>query len=322
MTSHVADQPVYNKDLRVWTLVAVYFVVAVAAFSQAGFYISAKTVLSMAGLAGVGSVVSIAAIWTMPRSRVLRIVSALHMQLIYGLASAMLSYSAAVVKRPLVDAAMLRADKAIGYDWYTYMSFMAASPALSDILTFAYNSLFWQMFIITLMAGWSRDRTQLQQIITAHMMVLMMTIGLFCLWPVTTAWVHLRIDDETLQSLQLVRGGWPQQLLDLRAGRVTEVVPMMNFGIIGFPSYHCAAGLINIWASWRYPWLRWPMISLAATMILSTPINGGHYIVDLIGAVFVAIIGVWLAGRFVSAPTMTIAWPRRSDDRTQAAMAV
>lgn len=190
-----------------------------------------------------------------------------------------------------------------------------AHPFLSDMLTSAYDSLFWQSFVVTVAAGLARNRFLLQQFVTAHVMVLLITIGLFAMWPVTTAWVHLGVDADTLRSLNLTEGGWPKQLLALRTGHVHEVTSSSNFAIIGFPSYHCAAGLINIWATWRSRWLRWPMIGVSTVMIAATPIDGGHYLADLFGAVVAVLIAISASRAFLTARWTGPAWPHVSRRR-------
>lgn len=289
-----------ERDVRVWVLVLGYLVGAAIAFSAAGFYIALADAIAMGGLTILGAAVSIAAIRAMPDGRLPRAFNTLSQQAVYGLASAMLTYAAACSNRPLADSTMLSIDRALGYDWRAYIGATAALPALARLLTAAYGSLFWQMFLITVVASMRRDRRLLQEFVMANVFVLWLTIALFTLFPVTTAWVHLHASPDTLRALHLrADGGWPQQLLAIRAGTVGKVTPMSNFAIIGFPSYHCSAGLINVWVAWRCRWLRWPIIAMTVPMIAATPVNGGHYVIDLAAAVVVTQIAITLAKRFV-----------------------
>jgi membrane-associated phospholipid phosphatase len=64
-------------------------------------------------------------------------------------------------------------------------------------------------------------------------------------------------------------------------------------GLITFPSFHTVCGLLFIWALYPLRQLRWWVVGLNAAMILSTPIEGAHYFIDLIGATVVAALAVY-----------------------------
>jgi membrane-associated phospholipid phosphatase len=72
-------------------------------------------------------------------------------------------------------------------------------------------------------------------------------------------------------------------------------------GIIAFPSYHAGLAMITLWGFWRSgtKWIRWPGIALALATILSTPVDGGHYLVDVIAGLCVAGCSLALAQRAI-----------------------
>jgi membrane-associated phospholipid phosphatase len=84
-------------------------------------------------------------------------------------------------------------------------------------------------------------------------------------------------------------------------------------GIITFPSFHAAAAVLYLWAFWSVWWMRPIALITNVGMLLATPIGGGHYFVDVLAGVGVAVlaiaaarrIGQWLAadGRNLVAPT-------------------
>jgi len=54
---------------------------------------------------------------------------------------------------------------------------------------------------------------------------------------------------------------------------------------ITFPSFHAAAAVLALWALWSVWWLR-PLALIAnVSMLLATPLVGGHYFVDVIAGV-------------------------------------
>ena len=268
-------------------------------FLTCGFVVAADDVISIAGLSILGGSVSIAALLTTPHSRIMRTISAIFQQAVFGLAIMMACYIAAISHAPLADALALRCDKLLGYDWRSYIGFVTRRPSLAHTLSWAYDGLFGETLLVTLLLGATRHAERLPRFVVATMITLMLTVAIFALVPLTTAWVHLGITGPELARLHLIEGGWPVQLLSLRDGTAYQVSQRSNFAIVGFPSYHTAAGLLNCWAVWHSRRLRWPFVGVSAVMISATPVNGGHYLVDLIGAVIVVIVSICLARRIV-----------------------
>ena len=54
-------------------------------------------------------------------------------------------------------------------------------------------------------------------------------------------------------------------------------------------------------------WLRWSGMTLAALTIAATPVDGGHYLVDVIAGLAIALVGITIAVRAVR---WTPTWPR------------
>ena len=87
------------------------------------------------------------------------------------------------------------------------------------------------------------------------------------------------------------------ELRDLAALRAQHIgslrLPQMQ-GIIAFPSYHAGLAAVAFWAFWnsRMAWLRWPGCALALMTIVSAPVDGGHYFVDVIAGIAVAICSI------------------------------
>ena len=59
-------------------------------------------------------------------------------------------------------------------------------------------------------------------------------------------------------------------------------------GIITFPSFHAALGVVFMVALWPVPVLRWIGAVVNGVMIVATPIDGGHYFIDVFAGIVVA----------------------------------
>jgi membrane-associated phospholipid phosphatase len=58
-------------------------------------------------------------------------------------------------------------------------------------------------------------------------------------------------------------------------------------GLVSFPSFHTAAGVIIVASFWRTAFLL-PALLFSAAMIAGTPIFGGHYFVDMLSGAAIA----------------------------------
>jgi hypothetical protein len=81
-------------------------------------------------------------------------------------------------------------------------------------------------------------------------------------------------------------------LAALRDGSMQVISLHDAQGIITFPSYHAALGVIFACSFWSHRWLRWPGVVVNALLIAATPIDGGHYFVDVIAGVIIAIVSL------------------------------
>ena len=50
--------------------------------------------------------------------------------------------------------------------------------------------------------------------------------------------------------------------------------------------------LILMWYARYISWLRWPLLALNLAVLISTPEQGGHHLVDVLGAIPVAALAI------------------------------
>jgi membrane-associated phospholipid phosphatase len=83
-----------------------------------------------------------------------------------------------------------------------------------------------------------------------------------------------------------------RHLLLLREGklRVPEIGQLT--GIVTFPSFHAAAAMLYLWALWAISWMRAIAVICNVLLLLSTPIDGGHYFIDVVAGVCLAILSI------------------------------
>ncbi len=74
-----------------------------------------------------------------------------------------------------------------------------------------------------------------------------------------------------------------------------HISPAELRGIVGFPSYHTVQALVLIWYGWRVVYVRWAALLLNIVVLIATPIQGGHHLIDMVGGAVVAVAAIALA---------------------------
>ena len=78
----------------------------------------------------------------------------------------------------------------------------------------------------------------------------------------------------------------------VRDGILRELDLLNLAGIVTFPSFHACSAVLYAWALWPVWWMR-PIALLAnGAMLASTPVDGGHYFIDLFAGIAVAVVAI------------------------------
>lgn len=211
---------------------------------------------------------------------------------------ALLSYMAATLNRPLWDETLHAWDRALGLDWRAYLDFVNARPSLGFVFTLAYASLLPQMVIATVALGFFRSSASCRTFVLAVMLSGLAAILFSAAMPAYAMFVHLGLEPADYPNLSPAAGFVHVRDLDaLRDGTLRTITLTGAEGIITFPSYHASLAAIFAWAFWQVRRLRWPGLVLNVLVVAATPIDGGHYFVDVIAGLAIAALSVAAASR-------------------------
>jgi hypothetical protein len=222
--------------------------------------------------------------------------------LLFSALGILLSYLLARSGGALWDDRFMAWDRALGLDWLGYVRFVDSDPWLAAVLGASYASLIPQVIILVLALGFTARLDQLRSFILAGIVCGTATILLSPLFPAVSCYVHLALTRADFHNIDPAAGY--SELRDFAALRNGTMgilrLPQMQ-GIIAFPSYHAGLAAVTLWAFWssRIGWLRWPGAALAAATIVSAPVNGGHYFVDVIAGLALAACSIAAARRLV-----------------------
>jgi membrane-associated phospholipid phosphatase len=215
-------------------------------------------------------------------------------QLIAFTASAApLSYLVASINRPLWDQTLYAWDQSLGLDWRTYLGFVNARPWLGLVYSLAYESILPQMIVAVVVLGLAGKLMDCRQFVAAVLLAALISIVISAAAPAMVVFVHLGLQAQDYENLSPAAPFIHVAHLTAIRDATLRVISLDDMqGIIAFPSYHAALGVIFAVSFWNVRWLRWPGLAINAAMIAATPIDGGHYFVDVLAGIIVAIVSL------------------------------
>jgi len=227
--------------------------------------------------------------------RIANTLEALAQVIAFTAAGALMSYLFASWGGALWDARLQAADAALGLEWRAYLDFVNARPWLGQMLGIAYASLLPQTILTVLVLGFSGRALALYTFVAATVFTGVACIAISAAMPAMAYYVHLGLTPSDYQNLAPAAAFVHVAHLEaLRSGAMTTLSLANAEGIITFPSYHAALAVIFAASLWTVPKVRYVGLSLNAAMLAATPIDGGHYFVDVIAGVIVAIAALWV----------------------------
>ena len=299
MSTELPEKCSTSAQLRLWGVVVSYFAIAQILFLLAGLRIPLGEQLVNFAAITAPTCWLIAFRGRLPDSRFIEIFAGLVQYLLACAATVLLSFAAARLNAPLRDEDMLAFDRALGYDWRIATQWMADHRVFATFVGQAYLSIGWQPILIMTSLTLTGQSERRDRFVLATVLGLIATVGVFALFPVTTAWVHLGLPEAQERALRLgpvSHRVWVAKLMALREA-ADMVSVRTNFALIGFPSFHTLSGILNVWALWTVKRARLPMLALNGLLIAGTPFMGGHYIADLVAGAGVAGLCMALSAR-------------------------
>ena len=203
--------------------------------------------------------------------------------------AAPLSYIAASANLPLYDHGLDAIDRALGFDWKALLAIMNASPRTHAVLLWAYLSLALQMTAVVLCLASIGRFLWLRIYILAFFCAAFISIAISAILPAAGVWPYYALSADSSHILPAVSTSWPV-FYGLRDGTFRLLMADGAEGIITFPSLHSALAVILIAALWPIAVLRWVIVALNTMMLLATPIDGSHYLTDVLAGIALGLL--------------------------------
>lgn len=285
---------------RLWLLILTVAVLTAAWMRAAGVALDAASAvlpaLTCAGLEGLATFYSTRRLE--PRFAVS--LSSLAQVIAFSACAALLSYAVAATGGPLWDGTLQAVDQSLGLDWLAYLHGFNEHPWISFVLSLAYRSLMPQMILLIIALGFGGHLRAVPEFVLSFVLAALATILLSGLMPAMAMFVHLGLRPDDFPRLDPAAAYVHiAHLSGLRDGTLRSISLDQLEGIITFPSFHAALGVLFT----RYLWIcrvtRWPGLALNTMLVAATPIDGGHYFIDVGAGALIAVGAIAIAHRLV-----------------------
>lgn len=260
-----------------WTVVAALAVIdAILAHIQSiKITVGAPALIGFCVLAGANLIYS--RVRLRPRIAALALSG---MQLVSFLASvAVLSYLTAALDFPLIDQHLAAVDRALGFDWLAVFEWVKLHPVIDDALNLAYLSFAPQLFVLLIVLS-AVDRSR--EFVAIFSLTLLIVVALSAIMPAAGAWAFYGVENQTSNF-------YLPDFIALRTDTLREIELTKTSGIVQFPSFHAAFGLIVILATRGIRFV-FPVAAVwNAIMIFSALTHGGHHLSDVLAGLAIAL---------------------------------
>jgi hypothetical protein len=216
--------------------------------------------------------------------------------LTFSTAASVLNYFLLTVAGTRIDGVLAAADRALGFDWGAVMMVMAHHPFINGIFFRAYNLILPEIALVLIALAWSGRAEKAYRFCLAVAVGALIAMAIWTLTPSFGAVSIYVVSPAVLHQLTLaVSADYGRALVQLLHNGPGHISPADLRGLIAFPSYHGVLALILIWYAWRLSWLRWPVLVTNSVVLICTPIQGGHHMVDVLAAFPVTALTLFLS---------------------------
>lgn len=270
--------------------------VAIMAHAELGILLNAASILFAVGASSLCLVRYIFRRPTERRAVVARDLS--EYVLIFAVVSllgATASYAVAASTTGWVDTIMQDLDALIGFDWVALYRFVASHPVLQVGGMAVYANIFLTPAILLGSFAFTGQRAEARHFLASFWLAAVLSLTLFrfmpTLGPLAFLW-HGPIPYMPTSGL------YQADLIPLLRDHSLQYVDLGTLrGLVGPPSFHAASAVLYILAARRMRRFRAPVIAVNLAMLLSIPVEGTHYVVDVIGGIIVALIADFIITR-------------------------
>jgi hypothetical protein len=211
-----------------------------------------------------------------------------------------LNYLLLTVAQSRIDTVLAHVDVMLGVNWPAMMGAAADHPVSNLILHVTYISVLPQLALVVLCLGWTEKTSQIHEFCLALAIGAAICIAFWTVFPSFGAFSVYQLPSDISGRLDLALDSrYAHQLVELLSHGPGRIAPDDAKGLIGFPSYHAAMAVLVVWYARSLRYLCWPLVAWNVVVLVATPIQGGHHVIDVPAGIGVAAVSValtaWIA---------------------------
>lgn len=195
----------------------------------------------------------------------------------------LLNHLTMTIPFPLADARLATWDSAFGFNWMAYLHFADKHPCIVQAMRVSYVNLtaYSCLAFVLLVLGPQPER-RCSEMIGLFLGAAILCTGIGMTLPALGAMSYHAPPNGTFLHFNAATGGYHlDALLDLRRNSHHAFDLADLPGLVTFPSFHTAMGVIVVYCSRGSPALLTFMLPINLLMISSTPVFGSHYGTDI-----------------------------------------
>ena len=220
-----------------------------------------------------------------------------------ALTGAVASYPIAAGSHGFADPLLQRSDLALHFNWLDWYRAVAAHPMLQAASRTAYAMIYVSPAILLGYLAITDQRREAHEFIAAVWLAAAITLAAFRFMPAIGPFAYLW--HGPIPYLPVSDLWQPHLIPRLRDHDVLLIDLGRLVGLVSAPSFHAASGVLLIAFAWRQPRIRGLLVAINLAMLLATPVEGTHYLTDMILGALVAVAALSLVAGLR-------AWPARA----------
>jgi len=203
--------------------------------------------------------------------------------ILFTIPGCIFSYAVMRMGRPLVDPMLVAWDAKLGFDWVSYVAFIHRYAWVRVALHWAYMSFFYQLITLNFILCLCGRYALVNRLLANFMIGGIITTMLGALYPALGGYYYFHIPDHGISSFS--------PAIEASRTRILQVIDMDHVeGLVQFPSFHAQVSIALILTAWPIPLLRYPILILNLVVLVSTPVYGAHYLVDILAGTALVIV--------------------------------
>ncbi len=297
--SAISASPNFGAARQIWALILVCTAIDPLMKLVVGIKFQMHDIAAVIALTLFGLGMSALYTFKRPDERIARMFrGAVELFLITFLVGS-LSYSATSLDLPMWDATFQAWDHVLAFDWKHWLTVLDGHPRINLVLVLAYHSMWPQLTLVLIALITIRDFRRLDVFLVAFALGAIITVVVAGLMPAMgpRAWLGITPADHPNITLA-VSPEFEMQAAALRSGAMKIIDAGNAQGLVTFPSFHTVTAMLLLLGFRSVPYLRWASLILNGIMLIAIPIEGSHYLVDVIAGIAVA-LSAWAAANAI-----------------------